>query len=156
MKKSRIKRIYRRARDIGRGIASGMKGDLAAAGGGVAAQLIRRNFMIPADGETSWFTDNWWATGLALIVGGSIVRRFVKLGGLGQSLGHGLCGAGGYALAEGYYADEKPADAGVVVGRRPWADAGAVVERVFEAPALEAAGPVAFEGVPYGMPAYAY
>ena len=126
--KRRTKVIYRRARDMGKRFAVGLKGDVAAAGGGAAAALIEQHLLTPKDGETNFITDNWWGKGAVFGILGLLVRRYIKIGGYGTSLGYGLLGVAGYRLLADYSADEPQESAGVW-GRRAWAvhDAGAVI-----------------------------
>lgn len=128
-----------RAHAAGRRAAHGMKEPAIAAGGGIAASIVDRKFMV----ENETLAEHWWARGALLAVAGYLVRK--QFPGWGTPAGFGLLGVAGYVLSEAYMAeDEKPkaetkgVNAGAVWGRRAWNNAGQVVSEVFGG---NAAGP---------------
>lgn len=122
------RRIYHRAREYGRRAASSLKQPAVAVGAGGVAAIVDAKFLQDQD----WIKDHWWAKGALFAVLGYFVRR--QWHGMGDPAGYGLLGVGGYALAAGYMDDSKGVEAGAVYGRRPWQNAGAVVNDVFAAP----------------------
>lgn len=133
-----LARLRGRAKHGAKSAVQGGKATLmAAAAGGAAGYVVNMESVQ----EIGFIKDNWWALPVVMIGAGHFMKRRPAL----ASVGMGLCGAGGYALAQEYQ-QQAPAE-------KSTSGAGDVSDRVFGTPGNAGAlmgpgqgyGPVAVE-----------
>lgn len=126
-RKELLARLRGRAKHHAKSAVAGGKATLMAGAAGGAAGYLENMQTIQ---DIGFIKDNWWALPAVMIAGGHFMKRRPAL----QSLGMGLCGAGGYALARSYQEHSKETSEGV----------GDVGDKVFgrggNAGALQSAG----------------